>query len=599
MANDLKDMLELLNNKYQNSDIILGKNMLTLANRINSSRALMWGSQTDQIVPLKYAETPLVYTNNERIVGKYSSAYYDTQDELEVIRKIKKYPNRKDSNYILVVYNKRLKKYDIINRSHGEILTESYGYKYDNSTIDRLNEGENIPKGTVLYHSTSFDENMLYGYGVNALTYYTTDADTIEDAIKISESLAKRLISIEYGKVRISINDNDILLNMYGDKSFYKAFPDIGESIKDATVAVKRRVNYNHALFELKEENLRKILSTDTAYYVPFAEDKVVDISVYSNKSIDEIKDVAYNRQIIDYLTTENQYYEAIVNTLKPIIDHEKYTDDLAEVYNRATRILDPEIKWMDSNRKVFNNIILEIIVEKEVPVVIGSKLCGRYGDKGVTSVIEKDENMPIFNGRRVDCELNINGVGGRLNPGQVIEVELNFLGDEIRLLMKETDDMSVKEWYLFEFLKEINQEGQEKLLKWYKSLSYEDQVEFIQDCEENNIYKEQPAMYGNAGLEEIMRVYDRFNIKPRPAFIKKFGKIVKIMNDVVIGEKYIVKLKHHPKSKFATRSTGFINSKDQPTKTSSAKQSKSICVQTPKHYGWKEFSNCWELLRT
>ena len=240
----------------------------------------------------------------------------------------------------------------------------------------------------------------------------------------------------------------------------------------------------------------------------------------------------------------------------------------------------------------MFNNIILEIIVEKEVPVVIGSKLCGRYGDKGVVSVIEKDENMPIFDGKPVECVVDINGVGGRLNPGQLIEIELNFLGDEIRKYMKEADDKNIKEWYLFEFLKEINEDGYNKLIKWYNDLSYEDQVEFLHDCEVNNIYKEQPAMFGNAGLKEIMNVYDRFNIKPRSAYIKRFGKKVKIMNDVVIGEKYIVKLKHHPKSKFATRSTGFINSKDQPTKTSSAKQSKSICVQTPVKWGDMEILN-------
>ena len=50
--------------------------------------------------------------------------------------------------------------------------------------------------------------------------------------------------------------------------TFYKSFPDIGEEVKDSIIAVKRRISYAQAPFELKEENMTKILSTDEPFYV-------------------------------------------------------------------------------------------------------------------------------------------------------------------------------------------------------------------------------------------------------------------------------------------------------------------------------------------
>ncbi len=335
----------------------------------------------DQVVVLDKPEIPLIHTNYEYIVGKYSSAYYKTEGDLEIIKRINKFPNSPDSIYVLLVYNKTDKIYDVIIKKPGERLTETYGYRYNTDVLDNLEERQTVKKDTVLYKSTSFDDDMMYRYGVNATALYTTDPMTIEDALVISTDLAKRLESIEYDVIRISKNDNDIFINQYGDSNHYKSFPDIGEEVKDSIIAVKRRISYAQAPFELKEENMTKILSTDEPFYVPFAKDKIVDIRIYCNKPLDEIKDSPVDSQINSYLRNEMEYYETIKNTLEPIIQNERYSDDLADLYSRVTRILDPEVKWKDNTKsKVFNNMIIEFLVEKRISVCVGQKLCGRYG---------------------------------------------------------------------------------------------------------------------------------------------------------------------------------------------------------------------------
>lgn len=367
----------MLDEKYQGKDDILGKNLLTMTNGINSSRSIMHAGQLDQISNLENPEIAGVRTNYENIVGSYSSAYYKADDDYTVMDKIVKYPNRKESIYTLILRNERTREYHVITKKPGVILTETYGYKFNNEKLDKLQIGSKIKKNKVLYRSTSFDENMNYRLGINAKTLYTMHPLTIEDAIIISRSLADKLISIEYDRVYISLNDNDILLLLYGDKNKRKSFPDIGEELKDSTLAVKRRIDYSRAFFDLKEENMKKILPSDTPYYIPFSEDKVVDISIYSNKSIDDIPDAPYNKQILEYMKMEAEYHKKLKKKLGRIIEKKKYSDDLAELYSRVSRIIDPEYKWSDQSKKVFGNIIVEFLVEKKVNVVVGSKLCG------------------------------------------------------------------------------------------------------------------------------------------------------------------------------------------------------------------------------
>lgn len=374
---DLKITLNTMNAKYQGKDDILGKNVLTLANKMNSSRALMHSGQLDQVVNLKYPEFAGVYTNYENIIGKYSSAYFKTKDNYRVIDKIVKFPDCKGSIYTLILQNRRTGEYDVLTKKPGVILTETYGYKFNNDELDKLKPGDKVKKGKVLYRSTSFDENMNYRLGVNAKTLYTTHHLTIEDAIVISRSLANRLISIEYDRVFISLNDNDIMLNLYGDKEKYKVCPDVGEEIVDATLAATRRIDYSRAFYDLKDENLKKVLSTDTPYYIPFSKDKIVDISIYCNKDVDDIPETPYNAQILSYIRQEEEYYRKIESRLSELIDTDNYSDDLAELYIRSSRILNPDYRWSDQGKKVFNNMIIEFFVEKEVGVVVGSKLCG------------------------------------------------------------------------------------------------------------------------------------------------------------------------------------------------------------------------------
>jgi len=62
--------------------------------------------------------------------------------------------------------------------------------------------------------------------------------------------------------------------------------------------------------------------------------------------------------------------------------------------------------------------------VEQELKIGEGDKLCNRYGNKGIISLIEKEELMPRTPwGEPLDIILNPLGVIGRMNVGQIYEL--------------------------------------------------------------------------------------------------------------------------------------------------------------------------------
>jgi len=92
-------------------------------------------------------------------------------------------------------------------------------------------------------------------------------------------------------------------------------------------------------------------------------------------------------------------------------------------------------------NKIVNENDDTETIVAKIISfdeLHHGDKLTGRHGNKGVVTLIEKNSLMPSFlNGERPGIILNPNGIGSRMNIGQLLEANLQFVGYLLDLRIK------------------------------------------------------------------------------------------------------------------------------------------------------------------
>ena len=593
---ELKETLQDKEKKYNNKDDIFGMTLLTNPGYISSSRNIMFTSHLRQFVNLENPDFPKVFTNYENIVGKYSTAYYKSKNNVKVIDKIQKFDCEEYNNhlYLLFTYDEENDKYDIIQKIIVEDLTEKFGFSYDNTIIDTKEIGSKIKKDEILYKSKSYDDDNNYCYGKNAKFMYLLENNTIEDAIVVSESFAKNMISKEVETVKVSLNDNDIFCNLYGDDKNYKCFPDINEYIKNRIICAKRRIYNDQLLFDVKKSNLKKInFSSDQLI---FNEGRIVDINIYCNKSISELDDNEFNKQILKYLYLQEEYYKKIFRRCEEIKESgSKYSKEINFFYQKAKNYLDDRYKWREEDHSVFNHIVIEFLVERDVELCRGQKLSGRYGNKGVISKIIPDEEMPFLEtGERVDVIFNSLGVINRLNSFQLYEMSITFICNRIRDKIKSLTELSEKEKLLFRIIELFNENQEKELKKYYKKLTKKGKEEFFDDINDNGIYIHIPPLWEKKSLfDRLKQIYDEFDwIKPYDVYINKFGRQIKLLKPLVVGDMYLMKLKQTSKKGFSVRSTGSLSKKGIPEKSNKAKTHQELYSKTPIRFGIDENIN-------
>lgn len=364
-------MREIENNKSHEflSETLLMPNV----NRTNGNRSQMFTSHIGQCIQLTDAEPPLIHTGFENQVGKYSTGYKKADRDFEIIYKFKK---NKYVHYFLIKYVND-GEYDILIREEANNLSEKFGNKYNNEVIDSLKIGDKVEKDTWLYKDYNYDEDNNFQYGTNIVsTFLPFEGKTNEDGIVISESIAKEMSTYFVHIVNVTINTNDIPLNLYGDDDYYKAFPDVGEDVKDGILTATRRLNFDELIHKFKNEKMNKVFESDSAYKV---HGKVIDVDVLNNESLEKLENQKYSEQFLKYIKELKHFYKTFVTVTDDIVRKKKHTNDLLRLYNRFKGYIDPNAKLVyDGNQ--FDKIIFRVKVLEKKPVSEGSKISTRYG---------------------------------------------------------------------------------------------------------------------------------------------------------------------------------------------------------------------------
>lgn len=592
---DIGDYLKKKEKEVTCMDHLLGPELFTYPQYISSSRAIMFANHLKQIVTLNNPEFPRLFTNYENTFGNLSSSLHKTKANVTVYKIISKFPWKPKHLYIVFLYDAVSDKYTCITKQIAEELTEKFGYGFNTKVLDSLEEGQKVKKGTTLWKSTSYDEDDNYCYGRNALTGYLIDNRTIEDAAICSESFAKAMEAKEVETVKITINDNDLLLNLYGDMENHKGFPDIGEPIKKKIICSKRRIDNNQILFDMKKTNLvRSNNLNDKEYY---SKGTVMDVNIYCNQNIEDIPHIAANEQLLKYLENQTRYWTEIRDTCLAIQQSgSEYDDDIGFLLGRAENYLDPNYSWKD-NDSVFSNIIMEISVQRDVPLNVGYKISGRYGNKSVLSAVIPDDQMPMLeNGRHFDVILNSLGVINRLNSAQLYEISVNFIADRIIEKMKTIKSRAAREKLLWKFLDHFDERGMTtKLKEYYNSLTTADKEDFFESIYQDGIFVNIPPISTkNKPIFDILNdIYKEFDwIKPYDVYINKWGRRIKLLHPMIVGEQYIIRLKQTAKKNFSARSTGYLSQKGLPDKSNKSKHNQQLYSTTPIKIGRDENNN-------
>lgn len=583
---------------------LVGKKKLSLigqgdfAGGNNVMRSTMNIKHHTQHLAVDDPEFPFLFDGKENIVGENSSFYTKTDKPYEIIDIVKKYDELlKGKCYIALyfLYCKEDDSYTVIERKEVEDLTENFGFEYKNDYLDNSEIGDKIPEGTMLTSSTSYDEYGNVSIGVNGRILYGVHPAVQDDAIIFAESFAKRLVTNNVKTITVPINNDTILLNLYGKDGEYVGLPNIGDKITDGIVCATRTVKETRMFSDLRDSSLRHPnTQTDQRF---FGEGEVVDINVYCNNP--NIKVNKVNKQLIQYYNDARWFYTKVYKTCKKIIKSgSKHIDqEIHHWMNLAKNYLDTQAVWA-FNDNVFSNIMVEILIRKKEHVTIGRKVVGRHGNKTVVCSILPDEEMPYLTTEtyqdeygevypkgvreRVDMITNPLAIVNRTIPMVLIEGSVTFILDRTRKHAATMDDPEEAKDFMFDVLRILNPKFEKEVEDLYNTLSDIQKKNFIKDCisidrnglliTNNGLYLRWESFDDEHKMRDaIIKVYEKYGdiIKPYNIFVPKpkWGRDIYIGQDCV-GYQYIMMLKQSGEKGFSVRSAGAISDESLPEKS-------------------------------
>ena len=546
--------------------------LMTQADKVQSSRLIMVNHQISQAVSIKDPEMPLVPSGFEKVLGNYSSLNEQLDENYEIVAKFVKNPY----NYVLIGFDKTNRVYTAWKRVEADEHSEGACTRYNNQFIDSLEPGDKVKKGSYIKKSANFDKDMNYCSGKNLNVVYMVSAQVLEDGIQVMNGADHMMNQFHMSKIEINLADNEILLNWNGDDDEYRGLPRVGEKTKRGIMAVVRRVDNSKAPYALKKKRLQQPERGDRKYY---GNGRVIDIDIRYNKERDNIKDIGANKMIRDLYDKQQAYYSELTRFMLDIRNRAysgegdfTYTDDFSMILREAMDYVDGSTYFADSNGTIYSNMMIKVTLLNEEKLIIGSKLVGRSGNKGViTKILSPEKSWRMEDGRPIHLVVAALGVVGRLNPAQLNEHSINELSSTVVSMMKSTDDLDQKLYYVYRLMKFLNSDEAKSFKKFSKNLDEKEKKKFCRRIEREGIVIIQEPV-GSATLLDIGKAYEQF-----PANYQKivFPDGKKSIRKVLCAKAFYYRLKQDPLDKYSLRSRGPTNPlTNSPAKSNMKKKS-------------------------
>ncbi len=418
---------------------------------VSGSRLQMMGTHLTQMLVLKGATPRRIITGVEREYGKYTFKVKMPVDAI-VIDVVPKYPETVGQNAIAsnpmstVVYeNVDTREVCILEIPQYHNTHQYLGFRYAHKrTLGMLSKGATIPKGTVFADSPTIDDNGDYRFGVEANVAFMTVPGVIEDGFVISESFAKKLTTMGYETLDASWGKRYFPLNLYGDDTHYKPFPDIGERVRPDGLLFAMRT-YDDLLdpVQMTPAALRRVDTFDRTVYTK-ANAKVVDIVTrYDPKGAQPETPTGMDEQTRRYHSALLTYYNrllAIEERLRKEAQQRRTTLNLSHAFSRL--LVEAQTYRMEQSkvkatrivrRQPLNEWRVDVTVEYEIEATEAMKITGLHGDKGVVVSVRKDSEMPVDkHGTRADLISDPGATMNRTNYARFYEHYINATSDQL-----------------------------------------------------------------------------------------------------------------------------------------------------------------------
>ena len=345
--------------------------LIPFAERDRIDRALTGSAMQKQAVPLLWNESPTVGTGVEADIARNLSQIVIAEDDGEVVRA--------DSVAVEVEYKSGVAKYEL---KHFEKTADDRCY---NQKVV-VSRGQKVKKGDILIEGASIkDGEIALGRDLR-VAFMSWGGFNMDDAVIISDRLVK----------------TDMLTNI---------------NIKDYTV-------------EVRETKLGpEVVTRD-----------IPNASEYSLRHLDENGIVQIGSEVkpgdvlVGKITPKGEQELSSEERLLRAIFGEK-AKDVRDTSQRmkntgSGKVIGVKIFSKENGHEMRTGVLqqIQIFVAEARKIMVGDKMAGRHGNKGVVAKILPEADMPFMeDGTPIDVILSPLGVPSRMNLGQLFEVHLGM----------------------------------------------------------------------------------------------------------------------------------------------------------------------------
>ncbi|WP_025229227.1 DNA-directed RNA polymerase subunit beta [Fimbriimonas ginsengisoli] len=380
----------------------------------DANRALMGANMQRQAVPCLRSERPLVGTGYERVAAVDSGAaviaFHSGIVEFVSATEIRV---RRDSGEV--------DKYELMH-----LVQSNKSTCFTHRPVVDLNQ--RVLKGDPLADGACCD-NAELALGKNVLVAFMPwNGYNYEDAILISERLVKDDV---YTSIHIERHESEAVDTKLGPEEITRDIPNVGEdALKDLDENGIIRIGA-----EVRPEDILVGKVAPKGQVEMTAEERLI-IAIFGKKA-EETRDVSLRLPhgekgvIVDVKVFSR--YKYLSPSINYIYKESKKRERL--VCDRTEEAL---LQIPGDELPAGTNMTVQVYVAQKRKLMVGDKMAGRHGNKGVISKVLPVEDMPFLaDGTPVDIVLNPLGVPSRMNIGQILETHLGYVGKHLNVEYK------------------------------------------------------------------------------------------------------------------------------------------------------------------
>ena len=461
----------------------------------DANRALMGANMQRQAVPCLRSDKPLVGTGYERVAAVDSGAAVIAHNAgvIESVTALEIKVRKDDGE--LENYNLQ----HLVQSNKSTCFTQR-------PVVDL---GQRVLKGDPLADGPCVDKGEL-ALGKNVLVAFMPwNGYNYEDAILISERMVKDDI---YTSIHIERYETEAVDTKLGPEEVTRDIPNVGEdALKDLDENGIIRVGA-----EVRPEDILVGKVAPKGQVEMTAEERLI-IAIFGKKA-EETRDVSLRvphgekGTVVDVKVFSR--YKYLSPSINYIYKESKKRDRLI-----CDRTEEPLMQIPGDELPAGTNMTVQVYVAQKRKLMVGDKMAGRHGNKGVISRVLAAEDMPFLaDGTPCDIVLNPLGVPSRMNIGQILETHLGYVGKHLNIEYKCPAFQGATEHEVLEETERLAQHFRRTALRGYLKTELLVDVEFEKDDTLEQLYEKVLTKFREFGinrLERVSRILGTTPVKP------------------------------------------------------------------------------------